>query len=223
MFEPANSVATATSRVPWNNAGLNGLIFADLDACFVMMTALPFGSTRALKDDPGHPDRCAPLPKRSRIYSSEPVVPAFRLLMTGGASRRAGASLSGRFGRARSRRDGSMPGMRHGLALPRQASRSQKRRPRDDGISSWPGRPAFAVPTGTIVACTLLTAGWRAWPHDSGDIRRSQGRRPGSSPLSGRPTGLIICGDVYALASQRLNAMRRTKDWSPVGTVVPNA
>jgi hypothetical protein len=29
-------------------AAISGSIFADPDACFVMMTALPFGSTRAL-------------------------------------------------------------------------------------------------------------------------------------------------------------------------------
>jgi hypothetical protein len=30
------------------NAAINGSILADPDACFVMMMALPFGSTRAL-------------------------------------------------------------------------------------------------------------------------------------------------------------------------------
>jgi hypothetical protein len=35
------------------NAAIRGSILADPDACFVMMMALPFGSTRALHR-PGH-------------------------------------------------------------------------------------------------------------------------------------------------------------------------
>ena len=36
------------------NAAISGSIFADPDACFVMMMALPFGSTRAFADGPCH-------------------------------------------------------------------------------------------------------------------------------------------------------------------------